>query len=403
MLKMNKHKLLLCICIIGFFLCTITSFAEAGVIGNTKTNLYYSEDYDKLPLAEFQDYIENEDMAFKKGYKKSSLCYLEGERLMEVRLSAYWDEFLRQSLGIYSSQCNEPMILQLKNVASQVVPVVTRNYVPIKIYALNSNSGYSFMVLGGGIVLTDSLLRICENDDEIAALIAHELAHFDREDLNREIGNLKGMDLFMKVAMDTKYTYEDLNNILNATLFVAKNGYPQKIEIEADKLAMVYMSQAGFNPEAYLSILSKINTSDVPCSGAFLSGFPSMDKKIETLAAFLPSLRHKSEVPSDEIAISYEYTVDAESLRGRALEALQDNGIRLRVFECLANPLPYRGLYVVVEDLFHSFQNESEQQRLKKALRKAYFNVYPRFSYVIIELTDNWKKEGFWKSSFALD
>ncbi|WP_286954115.1 MULTISPECIES: M48 family metalloprotease [Aminobacterium] len=400
---MNKIKLPLFILFVGVFFLVNEYWAEAGVIGNIKTNLYYSEDYDKLPLAEFQDYIENEDMAFKKGYKKSPLCYLEGEHLMEVRLSAYWDEFLRGSIGIYSSQSEDPIIQRVKDVASKIVPVVTRNYVPIKLYVLNSHTGYSFMVLGGGIVLTDSLVQICENDDELAALVAHEIAHFDREDLNREIGDLKGMDLFMKVAMDTKYTYEDLNKILDATLLVAENGYSQKVEFEADKLAMVYMSQAGFNPEAYLSIHDKINTSDTPCTKSFSSGFPSMDGKIEALAEFLPALRHKGETPSGGITVSYEYTTDAESLRSRALEALHDNGVRLRVFECVAESLPYRGLYVVVEDLFHSFQNEAKQKQLEEALRKGYFNVYPHFSYVVIEVTDNWNKEGFWKTSFALD
>ena len=65
----------------------------------------------------------------------------------------------------------------------------------------------------------------------------------------------------------------------------------------------------------------------------------------------LPDLRHKGDVPAGKPAPAPEYTVDAEALRGRALQALGRNDVRLRVFECLGEKLPYRGLYVRIEDL----------------------------------------------------
>ena len=75
----------------------------------------------------------------------------------------------------------------------------------------------SFTVLGGGLVLTDKLVDACATDDELAAVLAHELAHFDREDLLGAIGEAKGMDLFLSVAMDHKFTAQELRHILEAT------------------------------------------------------------------------------------------------------------------------------------------------------------------------------------------
>ena len=206
---------------------------------------------------------------------------------------------------------------------------------------------------------------------------------------------------FAAVAMDHKFTAQELRHILEATLATATKGYDANTEVRADALAMVYMSQAGFPPESYLAAMDRLGRAGA--SRIFLSRFPNMTAKINALAKLLPDLRHKGDVPAGKPTPAPEYTVDAEALRGRALQALGRNDVRLRVFECLGDKLPYRGLYVQIEDLMGEFGGADAQEKLTSALRSAYIPTYPRFSYVKLELTRSWKKEGFHASSFALD
>ncbi len=382
-------------------LCAILAGGEvlAEVICDMRTSLYYKPDCAFLPLAEFQEVLPDEQTAFRQGYRKSPRSFLEDEHRMEVQLSAYWDQFLRDTLTLYPR--NHALTKRVHAVADRILPVVTRNYVPLKAYVTAGKGMLSFTVLGGGLVLTGDLVEACATDDELAALIAHELAHFDREDLLRAIGEIKGMDLFVAVAMDHAFTARELKHVLEATLSVAAKGYDADTEARADALAMVYMSQAGFPPEAYLSAMDRLGRAGA--HRIFLSRHQNMTAKVNALAKLLPDLRHKGEIPMEKVTLSPEYTLDAESLRSRALQALGRNDVRLRVFECLGEKLPYRGLYVRIEDLMSEFGSEDSRTKLAEALRGAYLPTYPRFSYVTIELTRSWKKEGFHTSSFALD
>lgn len=383
------------------FLCVFLfgATARAEVVCDMQSGLYYKPDCAFLPLSEFQEILPDEQTAFRQGYKKSPRSFLEDEHRMEVQLSAYWDQYLRDNLSLYAR--NHPLTKRVHAVADRILPVVTRNYVPLKAYVAPGKGLLSFTVLGGGLVLTDKLVDACATDDELAAVLAHELAHFDREDLLGAIGEAKGMDLFLSVAMDHKFTAQELRHILEATLATAAKGYDADTEVRADVLAMVYMSQAGFPPESYLAAMDRLGRAGA--SRIFLSRFTNMTAKINALAKLLPDLRHKGDVPAGKPLASPEYTVDAEALRGRALQALGRNDVRLRVFECLGDKLPYRGLYVQIEDLMGEFGGADAQEKLTSALRSAYLPTYPRFSYVKLELTRSWKKEGFHASSFALD
>ena len=139
-----------------FFLFFVGAPVGAEVVCDMKSGLYYKPDCAFLPLSEFQEILPDEQTAFRQGYKKSPRSFLEDEHRMEVQLSAYWDQYLRDNLSLYAR--NHPLTKRVHAVADRILPVVTRNYVPLKAYVAPGTGLLSFTVLGGGLVLTDKLV-----------------------------------------------------------------------------------------------------------------------------------------------------------------------------------------------------------------------------------------------------
>lgn len=115
---------------------------------------------------------------------------------------------------------------------------------------------------GGHIFITDGLLKICKSEDEVAAVIAHEIAHIQlKHSINlirskrainaiRDIG-FAGLSYLAIEDNDIKQAVDELHSardIINDTLF--EKGFSKAQEEIADKTALKLLYDAGYNPAA---------------------------------------------------------------------------------------------------------------------------------------------------------
>ncbi|MBE7708176.1 MAG: hypothetical protein E7Z88_05660 [Cyanobacteria bacterium SIG27] len=101
-----------------------------------------------------------------------------------------------------------------------VFELVDKNYV-------NACTYYSTNLIS----VTDELLKIIEKEDELAAILAHEISH----GVDYRQGILKGYFSFIATSLNSK-----------------------KYEYKADKRAADYLVKAGYNPLALIVALNKI-------------------------------------------------------------------------------------------------------------------------------------------------
>jgi predicted Zn-dependent protease len=138
--------------------------------------------------------------------------------------------------------------------------------------------GYHFAVLeslepnafacpGGVILITRGMLQMCANEDEMAAALAHEVAHVAHRDGINSIAKSR----WAEVVADRRIAaakerggraaqmvtlYEDsINDVFKS---MATNGYSRTAEWAADQEALRTLSRAGYNPEALASLLTKM-------------------------------------------------------------------------------------------------------------------------------------------------
>ena len=122
----------------------------------------------------------------------------------------------------------------------------------------------SAMAGGKLLVSTDFIAGNALSDDELAYLLAHEMAHVLAEH-TREFSTIARFFL----GNGLNRGYDDIHQELEENLPVILRMAPDNVqqELEADYIGLVLGARAGFAPEALLSLLQKLRTGERPLFG----------------------------------------------------------------------------------------------------------------------------------------
>ena len=134
--------------------------------------------------------------------------------------------------------------------------------------ALDSAEINAFAAPGGLILVTRGLLKCTQNEDELAAVLAHEIGHVEKMHGLRAIktGRLNSALTILAVeagknlageqlAEVTKAFDESINDIAGTLM---NSGYSRKLEYEADAAAVAILKQAGYTPGALVAMLENM-------------------------------------------------------------------------------------------------------------------------------------------------
>ena len=134
--------------------------------------------------------------------------------------------------------------------------------------ALDSDDINAFAAPGGLILVTRGLLKCCQNEDELAAVLAHEIGHVEKVHGLRAIktGRLgsaltilaveAGKNLAGEQLGEVTKAFDESINDISATLM--NSGYSRKLEYEADAAAIAILKQAGYEPGALVAMLENM-------------------------------------------------------------------------------------------------------------------------------------------------
>lgn len=111
----------------------------------------------------------------------------------------------------------------------------------------------AFALPSGMVVMTDELVRLAENDQELAAILAHELGHVVLRHSLRQILHNSVLTLFVTYA-----TGDVSSAAVALPLLLVQLGYSRKFERDADRYAYDYLRSHDIEPEHFASILTRI-------------------------------------------------------------------------------------------------------------------------------------------------
>jgi predicted Zn-dependent protease len=126
----------------------------------------------------------------------------------------------------------------------------------------------AFAAPGGFILISRGMLRCCRNEDELAAVLAHEIGHVQREHGLRAISKSRwtsavtimvaeaGKNLGGQQLAELTTLFE--GSITDVTKTLANSGYARSFEREADGDAVVILRRVGYNPEGLVNMLTEM-------------------------------------------------------------------------------------------------------------------------------------------------
>lgn len=113
----------------------------------------------------------------------------------------------------------------------------------------------AFALPGGYIYLTRGLLALCDNEAQLAGVISHEIGHVTARHSARRYTKTIGTNLILNI-LNTLTKNQITSNLLGQTAGLYLLSYSRTQEYEADKLALRYMTRAGFETTQMASFLS---------------------------------------------------------------------------------------------------------------------------------------------------
>ena len=146
---------------------------------------------------------------------------------------------------------------------------------------------------GGKVVVYTGILPLTKDDAGLAVVMGHEIAHAIAEHGNERMSQQLaveaagiGLDIYMQ--QKPQQTRDIFMSAFGIGSQVGMLGYSRQHELEADKLGLVFMAMAGYNPERAVSFwqdMSKVGGSKPP---EILSTHPSDAHRIDKVKEFLP-------------------------------------------------------------------------------------------------------------------
>ena len=155
----------------------------------------------------------------------------------------------------------------------------------------------AYCMPGGKIMVYSGLVdKLKATDDELAAVIGHEISHalreHGRERMSLAYAEKGGIALLAAVLGSTKNTQTGVAlgaATLGTQLFFAlPNSRTQ--ETEADRMGLELAARAGFNPNAAISLWTKMAQNGGKKPAEFLSDHPSDKTRIEDLSNLIPTV-----------------------------------------------------------------------------------------------------------------
>jgi predicted Zn-dependent protease len=161
--------------------------------------------------------------------------------------------------------------------------------------------GYHFLIMdtdeinafaapGGLILVSRGMLKCCRNEDAVAAVLAHEIAHVQYnhglQAINKSrltsaatiLATESAKNLGGKELSELTKTFED--SISDITSTMVNNGYSRQFESQADQGAVTILQRGGYDPTGLISMLTEMGTHLKPGGKDFAKTHPDPKVRI---------------------------------------------------------------------------------------------------------------------------
>lgn len=152
-------------------------------------------------------------------------------------------------------------------------------YRGLMVVLVDSTEVNAFAVPGGFLIVTTGMLEFLRDEDELAAIIGHEIGHLELKHGMRAVGTEKVLNLFTllkeaglaaenKDDPATKKLREQMDELFGKMFDTVRNGYGIETESQADWRSLQLCNRLGYDTKALYDVLERFKTEKGTYGGA---------------------------------------------------------------------------------------------------------------------------------------
>ena len=146
------------------------------------------------------------------------------------------------------------------------------------IYVLKSDQVNAFTAFNGQLFVFTGLIEQTESAEELAAVLAHEIAHAENRHVIKNLIKEIGLNsLILIISGGDPVVMQEI------TKMVVSSGFSRRMEREADEYAIKYLSDAQINPNRLTQFFLKLKQKNrnIPEGLEWISSHPALKERIQ--------------------------------------------------------------------------------------------------------------------------
>lgn len=162
----------------------------------------------------------------------------------------------------------------------------------IKVHVVNNKEVNAFALPDKNIVVFSGLIEASKNEEELAAVLCHELAHIELNHIMKKLVSEFGLSVLISLSTGTDPTV-----IHESARLLSSTAYDRTLEKDADYKAIDFLVKAKIKPEPFADFLYKLSlTQPKEMEGlSWISTHPSIKERAEYIVKYSKNKLKKSE------------------------------------------------------------------------------------------------------------
>lgn len=161
---------------------------------------------------------------------------------------------------------------------------------------VNDSTPNAWCMPGGKVVFYSGIMPVCEDEQGVAVVMGHEIAHAVAKHGNERmsqglLAQLGGaaLDVAMQEQPDKTRGIFNMAYGVGAQIGIMLP-FSRKHEYEADELGLIFLTMAGYDPNEAVAFWERMATLGGSAMPEFLSTHPVSENRIEALKKILPEM-----------------------------------------------------------------------------------------------------------------
>lgn len=191
---------------------------------------------------------------------------------------------------------NDPQVVRLRAIAKRLIPHSLEwnqraSAWPWEVNLLKTKELNAFCMPGGKIAFYSGILEQLQlNDDEVAMIMGHEMAHALREHARARMGKSAATRIGASLLSSVLGLGNTGDALLNMGSQLLTLKFSREDESEADLIGMELAARSGYDPRAGVTLWQKMAAAAKGAPPQFMSTHPSSGTRIQDIEANLPKV-----------------------------------------------------------------------------------------------------------------